>query len=434
MTDIKLPAIIDKTSSVLEALTNALGVPRDILASDDEIAAAWTNLPRILKKIPKELMTPELALMCVAVASGLFDSAINYVWNASIIELRGKVRRFGLSVVRQLIENSDFDRKALLNMKDAELLELCLKLNLITEDGYFFLDQCRDIRNNFSAAHPAVGKIDDNEFISFVNRCAKYALGNEQNPVGVDVQAFINAVKSSKFNEEQLDEWVDRLNRTHEAQRELLLGTLHGIFCDPASPEEARINALALSGKFSASFSPITKSELIDRHQDYLAKGDTKRHKRSQRFFEKLGLLDLLSESERHTLISYACKKLLSVHQSFDNFHNEPPFAERLDQISSQGAVPDTVKSEFVSTILTCAVGNAYGTSTAADSYYSRMIQRFSPSEIVTMLKLPETRTIVGSRIRSHRRCKVAFKNAVALIDPESIPTSIEKAYKKWTK
>ena len=262
MTDIKLPAIIDKTSSVLEALTNALGVPRDILASDDEIAAAWTNLPRILKKIPKELMTPELALMCVAVASGLFDSAINYVWNASIIELRGKVRRFGLSVVRQLIENSDFDRKALLNMKDAELLELCLKLNLITEDGYFFLDQCRDIRNNFSAAHPAVGKIDDNEFISFVNRCAKYALGNEQNPVGVDVQAFINAVKSSKFNEEQLDEWVDRLNRTHEAQRELLLGTLHGIFCDPASPEEARINALALSGKFSASFSPTPKSEL----------------------------------------------------------------------------------------------------------------------------------------------------------------------------
>ena len=57
-------------------------------------------------------------------------------------------------------------------------LTLYLQLNLITEDGYFFLDQCRDIRNNFSAAHPTIGDIDNYEFISYVNRCAKYALGN----------------------------------------------------------------------------------------------------------------------------------------------------------------------------------------------------------------------------------------------------------------
>lgn len=99
MTDIKLPAIIKETSSALEALTKALGVPRDILPSDEEIKAAWTNLPRILQKIPPDLRTQELALMCVAVASGLFDSAINYVWNASIIELREKVKRFGLGIV-----------------------------------------------------------------------------------------------------------------------------------------------------------------------------------------------------------------------------------------------------------------------------------------------------------------------------------------------
>jgi len=40
MTDIKLPAIIKETSSALEALTNALSMPRDILPSDDEIKAA----------------------------------------------------------------------------------------------------------------------------------------------------------------------------------------------------------------------------------------------------------------------------------------------------------------------------------------------------------------------------------------------------------
>jgi hypothetical protein len=63
-----------------------------------------------------------------------------------------------------------FDETALLDLKDAEVLSLCLKLNLVTEQGYFYLDQCRDIRNNFSAAHPSVGPLDDHEVINFINR------------------------------------------------------------------------------------------------------------------------------------------------------------------------------------------------------------------------------------------------------------------------
>jgi hypothetical protein len=142
----------------------ALGVGRNILPSDEQISHAWTNLPRLLARIPPEHRNETLVRMCVAVASGLFDSAVNYAWNAAIMELREKVRRFGLAVVPQVIDK-EFDEASLLDLKDAELLDLCLKLNLITEDGYFLLDQCRDIRNNFSAAHPAMGNLDEDEFL-----------------------------------------------------------------------------------------------------------------------------------------------------------------------------------------------------------------------------------------------------------------------------
>ena len=93
MTDIRLPAVINDTTQALTKLTKALRLPRNILASDDEIEAAWSNLPRILKKIPPDLRTESLARMCVAVSVGLFDSAINYVWNSAVIELRDKVKR-----------------------------------------------------------------------------------------------------------------------------------------------------------------------------------------------------------------------------------------------------------------------------------------------------------------------------------------------------
>lgn len=432
MTDVKLPAIIASTLPTLDQLTTALGVPRDILASADEIETAWNNLPGVLQKIPPALRNEGLVRMCLAVASGLFDSAINYIWNSSIIELREKIKRFGLNVVAQITGKSGFDDQALLDLKDAELLTLCLKLNLITEDGYFFLDHCRDIRNNFSAAHPVVGKIDNHEFIGFTNRCAKYALGNENNPVGVDIAAFMVAIKGGKFSAEQLNQWVQRIEKTHEAQQYLLFGSLHGIFSDPSSNEEARVNSLSIAAKFAPLFTPKAQSDLINRHHDYIAKGDVKRHNASQQFFEKLGMLALLGEHEFHSLLSNASKRLLAVHQAFDNFYNEPPFAERLLQLSLQAAIPDTVKEEFVTTVVTCAIGNPYGVANAAVPDYQKMIKGFSPSEVQIMLSLPTTKTIAGERLKQYSACATRFKSLVELIDPSTVPAKALAAYRVW--
>lgn len=434
MKNIHLPEIVETSTSALEEITKALGVPRNTVASDEEISEAWTSLPSVMKKIPPELMSKGLARMCISIASGLFDSAINYIWNASVIELRNKVKNFGLNIISQVTSRNDFDEGKLNDLKDSELLDLCLQLNLITEDGYFFLDQCRDIRNNFSAAHPTIGDIDNHEFISYANRCAKYALGNEQNPIGVNVRELITALKLSKFTDEQLNTWVARLEKTHEAQRELLFGTMHGIFCDPQSSEEARVNALNIIDNFKDKLSPTIKSNLIDTHQDYVAQGKTDKHIASQIFFEKLGLLELLGESEHHALISNACKRLWSVHQSTDNFYNEPPFAERLLQLSMQGSIPKTVKAEYVSTVVGCAIGNQYGTSNNAYIHYEKMVQNFSPEESRIMLESTKTNSIVERRIKAHRRCKLKFQKLVCLIDSSTIQTKVQKIYKEWSK
>ena len=432
MSDVDLPATTETTALVLSDLTKALKLPRNIIASDDEIAHVWAELPRQLNRIPPEFRNELLARMCVAVASGLFDSAINYVWNASIMALRDKVREFGLNVVPQVTGNP-FEEATLRDLKDSELLQLCLSLNLIDEDGYFFLDQCRDVRNNFSAAHPPMASIDDSEFLSFLSRCTKYALANTPNLRGVDTQGFLQAIKGAKFTEEQKTTWIDRLKQTHDAQREILVGTLHGIYCDPASSEEARLNALYICETLSSEFTPKIRSGLLDRHSDYIAQGKTDRQKVSQLFLQKLGLLNILTDSERYLIISQASKKLLSVHNSFDNFYNEPPFAERLFELSSQGAIPETAQAEYVEAVTTCAIGNGYGVSNAAYPFYKRMIANFSPREISIFLNLSNNpRSTVGYRIDNSSNCKQNYQGLVRLIDEKSVPTQHLVAYKKW--
>ena len=162
------PSLPTLPSSILPAineLATYLNIPRDILGSEEEIHYAWQNLPRELKNIPQDVEAILIAKMCVAIATGLFDSAVNYIWNASILQLRKKVRVFGLPVVAQ-INQTDFEEKHLIELQDSQLLELCHKLNILSDDGFFFLDQCRDIRNNFSAAHPTIGTINDREFVT----------------------------------------------------------------------------------------------------------------------------------------------------------------------------------------------------------------------------------------------------------------------------
>ena len=433
--EIELPTLPEKTVPLIEALTSALGIPREVLAPAEEIYYAWRDLPRELKAIPPNLRNELIARMCIAISTGLFDGAINYAWNATILHLRQRVRDFGLPVVSQILQKQ-FEEKDLIELQDSELLDLCLKLNLITEDGYFFLNQCRDTRNNFSAAHPTIGKINDREFITFLNRCVRYALSDESSPKGVDISDFISAIKGSRFTQEQLKVWIERIDATHDAQRELLFDMLHGIYCDPSSPETTRLNALDICSAYVPKFTSSIKSNLINRHQDYLAKGDTQRHKASQQFFEKLGLISLLTESEQHSVIYKALKDLWNVHQGINNFYNEPPFAERLYNLSKQVGIPSTIRETYVNIIVCCYIGNGYGVSWAAEPYYEKMIRDFSPSEIQVMIESAnKLKSLIGMRLRAYQVCRQRFSQALSsLIDITSVPESVKMKYEEFAR
>ncbi len=434
VTAITLPNVAAITAPMLESVTKALGIGRDVLPSDAQIANAWQNLPTLIQKIPPEHRNDTIVRMCVAVAAGLFDGAVNYAWNAAVVELRNKVRRFGLAVVPQVIDK-DFDEAALLDLKDADLLSLCLKLNLITEDGFFLLNQNRGIRNNFSAAHPTMGSLDEFEFLNFLSRCGSHALTNAMNPRGVDIQAFITAIKASGFTPDQTNLWVTRLSETFDAQREALIKMLHGIYCDPVVGEQARLNSLAVCDRFKNELSPTAKSELVDRHQEYKAKGDDQRSKASSLFFEKLGLLSLLGTAEIHAIFTTASANLLSAHNGMDNFYNEPPFARRLLQISNQNKIPETAQYSVVEAVITCATGNPWGVSNAAVPSYEAMIKSFSPSEVAFMLNFGSLpKTMVGQRIATIPDCRKRFTKLVKLLSPTSVPTQAKTQYDYWIK
>ncbi|XZT44093.1 hypothetical protein ACT439_15650 [Acinetobacter baumannii] len=429
---VNLPNITATTVVGINTLLPALNIPRTILASDDAIEYSWGNLPRQLKNIPSEHRNELIAKMCIAVSVGLFDSAINYVWNAAILSLREKLKSFGLSVVAQILQR-DFEEKHLYDLQDSELLDICLQLNILDQQAYFFLSQAIFTRNNYSAAHPSIGMIDENELLAFSNRCIQYALANPTQHTGVVLKDFIDNLKFGAYSDLQKVHWISSLNQTYDEQRTVLVKMMHGMYCDANSAETTRQNIINLCSAIKDMFTAQLKSELITNHNSYKAKGDEDKYKASLKFFELLGLLGLLDSTEIHSLFHRAIQRLYQVHEASNNFYNEPPFAERVFEITQQHSVPSTIQELYVHHVVCCYIGNGYGVCNAAVPFYEAMIKNFSPVEIGLMLKLGSNpKNMLGYRVENVSSCKRRFGLVLDLINLDSIPDSAKAIYTKF--
>jgi hypothetical protein len=423
-----LPDTIKNSNEFLTNLLKVMDVPRDILPSADDIGNVGNQLPSMLAKIQPSLRSEKIAKMCVAISVGLFDSAVNYIWNQTVIELRRRVVAFGLNVVKELKQKT-YSEQDIDEMSDAQLLDLTHELELINDEGFYFLSQCRDIRNNFSAAHPSMGEIDQYELLSYINRCIKYSLSINSLPKGVDLKAFIDSLNQDAFSNEQVDFWVNKIKNTSSQQRNALMLMLFGIYCDPDKSGVARANAIMLAEKLKDDLSEKSISEMINRHEEYSYKNTNDKRKASEDFFIKIGMFDCLSTAVRHTIISKACAQLESVHYAMNNFYNEPVFAEHLYNVSKQAEIPNSTKKEFVEVVTNCAIGNQYGVSNVAEPYYDKMIKNFSPIEIKYMLEMPGCDNYVAHCLKNFQSCKQQYGKKLRLLNPTLMDASLQNVY-----
>ncbi len=104
--EIKLPALKDVDSEdIVTSITESLNFPRTVLASTEDIETVWATLKRQINKVKIEYRHEMLARMVVAIRVGLFSSAVNEMWNTTIIALREKVITFGLEEANQRLSS-----------------------------------------------------------------------------------------------------------------------------------------------------------------------------------------------------------------------------------------------------------------------------------------------------------------------------------------
>ena len=370
-----------------------VGLPTDnLFVSVQERGALMSNLPTLLTRLPDNTRgrSQYISKMVAAAAVGLFDAALNYMWNELISELRSRVANFDLNYFFDIVagDNSNFrkqlkDEQDLSNIDDARLLRASLQIGLLNDVGFKRLDHIRFMRNHASAAHPNQSKLSGLELATFLSNCIDEVINKRPDEVAVDTGKLLRNIKKTTLDKAGIEGAAVFFEGLPSERADTLGNGLFGLYTAPGRTTVVADNVRLLWVNLWPYISESARYEYGLRHARASAIADTDVADAAR---ELLDLVDggnaYLTQDMRSLYMSDALNALRAAHHGMDNFYNEAaPASMLLNLVGPDGNVPDNVRDNYVKTVMECFLGNGYGVATAAEPSYQQMIQKFSPQD-----------------------------------------------------
>ena len=334
-------SLLDPQAQRLVDFLRDVGLPHDnIMADPSERAIIAGNLPGYLKSLPAEVKRDAryLSKFVIGAGSGLFDYALNAIWNEVVVDLRKKAFLYGLDIffdaavggskTREFYKSED-DLSAL---KDAVLLDTCRKLELISDTTYKKLKHILDMRNDIGISHPTTYNINAFELLGWLQTCVQDVLHDRPTAAALQVQAFIANLKGYTT---PLDAPAKQnIERHFTALPSHLCGslirTVFGIYVANDTDPGVRKNIALLPPALWKTCADEPRFRLGIVLEGYNTNLYKDKYSLGEQFFAVVGGNAYRSTSERLIIVDTLVTELLEKHNGWDNFHHEGPVAANL--------------------------------------------------------------------------------------------------------
>jgi len=403
----------------LKLYLSELGLPQEnVLVSTDERKKVILNLPSVIEQLAgeKKLESVYLSKFVAAVGAGLFDAALNFVWDETVKALREKIVLFDIeyfysSTITDTERLKKYKNKDdLVKLDDWELVKGCLHTGILSDLGYKHLDYIRNMRNWASAAHPNQNELTGLQIVSWLETCIKEVIGKEPSASAIEIKRLLHNIRTQVLDTADTVPIEEHLTLLPEDIIASFLRTIFGMYTDSEIAVSIRNNIKLVAKHAWGVSSDDIKYELGIKYRTFSANAEIQRRDYAREFIDLVGGLSYLPPETFQLEFGQAIQNLYSAHTNFNNFHNEPPHARLLIKyIPDSGKIPKELRYTYVKTVVMCAVGNGYGVSNMAYSYYNAMLDKFQDKEIYVFCSLPKDREF-SSRLQL-ADCKENYKN-----------------------
>lgn len=407
---------------------SALGLPQDgVLIDVPDRVTVLGNLAGAISALPNAYRARSMYLskFALAVSAGLFDAALNYLWDETIGELRRRIIDYDLSYFFDLAVSDPEKRKDLKSpddltkLTDDELIRAAATVGFISPIGQKQLDVVRFMRNHASAAHPNQHELKPYQLLSYVETCIAEVIMLPESQTMVDTSRLLRNVRETKVSKSDAKSYAPLFANLRDDQVAALANGLFGIYVRADSVALARDNIRLLMPYLWPNIGERTRAAFGVKFARFKANLDNDQADLARELLETVGAASYLPEDVRAGEIDALVGRLLAVHEGMNNFYNEPPVARQLRDYIGDQIVPDGVREKYVSVLTDVYLGRSSGTSFAANPIYVELLEKLSPEEAALALLEVTGQNLAGTL--AFHRPQAQFDRLLDILQPKLI-------------
>ena len=216
---------LEQISTPLTEFVKYNGLPiNNVLATNEEKSKLFMTFSSAIDSLPIEEREKSeyLTKFVIASAVGLFDGALNYLWNEIIKSLREKIVDYDLLYFYSIAEQINKNYKNLKTeeelqfISDHDFLEIIRRIGLIDDIAFHSLDNINYLRNNASAAHPNVNELTGIKLSSLLEDGIKYAILSQPNHSMITIKKLFSNILKTKIPDDDFGAISDELIKLNE--------------------------------------------------------------------------------------------------------------------------------------------------------------------------------------------------------------------------
>lgn len=396
-----------------------------IFVDTSERFAVFQNINNVLARVSNEHKQRSIYIskFVAAVASGLFDAALNYMWDETIFELRRRVSQYDISYFFDNAVSPEKRKKLndvddLVKIDDSELIHGAKEIELISDLGFRHLDYIRYMRNWASAAHPNQNELTGLQLISWLETCIKEVITLPLSNVVVGIKRLLTNVKSNSISENEAKEIAAFfINLTQEQVNNLASG-FFGIYTRSDTTVQTKDNIHRLLPLLWGRVDETTRQQFGIKYGKFIANNDQQEAVLARQFLDLVSGQHYIPNGLRAAEIVTAIENLLNAHRSLNNFYNEPTFARQLQRlVGTEGNIPHEVERTYVFALIEVFLTNGNGVAWNAESVYLSLLGQFSTVQ-ATQALLSFTDDTISSRLQ-FQLCQKKYRQLLEIIKPK---------------
>ncbi len=398
---VALQPSVDEYSNRLTEFIGDLGLPTvAVTAPIAERRRVVANLPDVVGNIPADRRSAAMYMskFVTACTGGLFDAALNYLWDETVVNLREKVKRFDLGYFYAAAIDSEDQRKGfkteedLVKLDDWALIRGCRQIGILSDVGFRHLDFIREMRNWASAAHPNHTELTGLQLSAWLETCIREVLIKEPEGYSVEARTLMHNLRIQTLSASDVPAIEAALQRLPHQVVQTILRTIFGMFNDPKAEARVKDNIRLVVQAVWGVSAEEARYEAGLKYATFSANGDVARKAAAREFLERVDGLGYLHADSLAVELNEQLDNLSQAHHSWGNYRAEVPYAKALARlVPPTGKVPPSVLSKYVRTLLLCRIGDAGygdGVSSGAGPYYDELFEKMQEREILEVAKL----------------------------------------------